>query len=59
MFKRREKCANKSVVLEHLNVKCPGQELPLGLLVLTVIIKANSSICLTKKKKSFEAAYSR
>lgn len=39
----------KSVVFEHLRIKCPGQELPLGLAGLTVIIKGNSGICLTEK----------
>lgn len=48
----------KSVVFEHLRIKCPGQELPLGLAGLTVIIKAKSRICSTEKKW-FDAAYSR
>lgn len=47
----------KSVVFEHLRIKCPGQELPLGLAGLTVIIKANWY--LLDRKKWFEAAYSR
>lgn len=38
----------KNVVLEHLRIKCPGQELPLGLPVS--IIKAKSGIYLTERK---------
>uniref|UniRef100_A0AAQ5X579 ABC transporter domain-containing protein n=1 Tax=Amphiprion ocellaris TaxID=80972 RepID=A0AAQ5X579_AMPOC len=30
----------KTAVLEHYRMKCPGQELPLGLFVLTVMIKS-------------------
>lgn len=43
----KTKCS-KTIVCEYLRMKCPGQELPLGLFVLTLIIKTNLSICLTK-----------